>query len=147
MTDHSGLLIHQFAAREDSEVWNSTNVESSRQLLLLVGVDFENDGMAGHVGSCPRNLGGSSSAGSAPLSPEIHKNRNIRTLNDLIKQLCVRLKRLIHRGQRSLARAAATCFRKVLRANTILLATLFTASNDRHYPLRRNQNPAIPVFR
>jgi hypothetical protein len=147
MTDDSGLLIHQFAAREDSEVWNSTNVESSRQLLLLVGVDFEDDGMAGHVGSGARNLGRNSPAGSAPLSPEIHKNRNIRTLDDLIEQLFVCLKRLVHRGQRSLARAAATCFRKVLRANTILLATLFTASNDRHCPLQRDQNPAISLFR
>jgi hypothetical protein len=147
MTDDSGLLIHQFAAREDSEVWNSTNVESSRQLLLLVGVDFENDGMPGHVGSDPRHLGGSSMARSAPLSPEIHKNRNIRTLNDLVEQFVVRLKRFINRGQRSLARATATRVRKVFRTNSILLATLFTASNDRHYPLRRNQNPAIPVFR
>jgi hypothetical protein len=136
VTDDSGLLTHQFAARENGEVWNSTNVESSRQLLLLVGVDFEDDGMACHVDSGPRDLWGSSPARSAPLSPEIDKNRNIRTLNDLVEQLVVSLKRFINWQKGNLARTAAACVRKMLRANTISLTTALADSYRRHLHLR-----------
>lgn len=132
MTDDSGLLANELAAREDSEVWNSSNVESSRQLLMLVRIDLEDDGMAGHVGGCARNLWRRCPAWSAPLSPEIDKHRNPGTLNDLIEQFVVRLQRFIGRRQRSFTCAATACVREVLCANTIFLATLFTASNRRH---------------
>jgi hypothetical protein len=136
VTDDSGLLVDEFAAREDSEVWNSSNVESSRQLLMLVRIDLEDDGMAGHIGGCARNLWRRSPAGSAPLSPEIDKHRNLRTLNDLVEQFIVRLQRFIDRWERSFTCAATACVREVLHANTIFLTTLFTASNRRHRHLR-----------
>jgi|ERR1700733_5059271 len=136
VTDDSGLLADKFAARENSEVWNSSNVESSRQLLMLVRIDLEDDGMAGHVVGCARNLWRRSPAGSAPLSPEIDKNRNFRTSNNLVEQFVVRLQGFIDRRQRGLACAATACVREVLCANTIFLATLCTFSNCRHRHLR-----------
>jgi hypothetical protein len=132
VTDHSSLLVYQLAAREHSEVWNSTNVESSRQSLLLVGIHLEDDGMAGHIAGSLRNFGSGSPAWPAPLGPEIYQDRNTRALNDLIEQLIVRLKRLIAWGQLSFASSATASVRKVLRANSIFLSALFAASNDRH---------------
>jgi len=145
MTNDSCLLADELAGREDGEVWNSANVESSRQLLVLVSVDFEDDGTAGHVGGRAGDLWSRCPAGPAPLSPEIDKNRNLRTLNDLVEQLFVRLQRFINRGQRSLAGAATTCIRKMLRTDTIFLTTLFTATNGRHRHLQ--SNPSLHTIR
>jgi hypothetical protein len=111
MTDDSGLLTDQSAAGENSEVGNSTNVESCRQSLLLVGVDFEDDGTACHVAGCTRNFRGGSPARSAPFGPEIDKDRNPRTLNYLVEQLIVRLKWLVDRRKWNLARTATACVR------------------------------------
>jgi hypothetical protein len=67
-------------------------------LLVLVRVDFEDDGSPGHIGGRARNLWRYSPAWSAPLGPEVDKYRNLRPLNDLVEQLFVRLQRLIDRG-------------------------------------------------
>jgi hypothetical protein len=138
VTDDSGLLTNQSAARENSQVWNSTNVESRSQSLLLVGVDFEDDGTPCHVGSGPRDLWGSGPARSAPFGPEIDKNRNLRPLNYLVEQLIVRLKRPVDRRKWNLARTATACVRKMLRANAIFLTTSLADSYRRHRHLRSN---------
>jgi hypothetical protein len=85
VANDSGLLADELTAGEDSEVWNSSDVETSRQLLVFVGVDFENNGMPSHVGGRPRHLWGCSPTGPAPLCPEIDKHRNVRALNDFIE--------------------------------------------------------------
>jgi hypothetical protein len=138
VTDDSGLLTDQSAARENSKVWNSTNVESSRQSLLLVGVDFEDDGTACHVAGGACNFRGGSPAWSAPLRPEIDKDRNLCTLNYFVEQFIVRLKRLVDRRKWNLARTATACVREMLRANTIFLTTALADSYRRHRHLRSN---------
>jgi hypothetical protein len=145
VTDDSGLLTDQSAAREDSEIWNSTNIESSRQSLLLVGIDFEDDGMARHVAGCTRNFRGGSPAWSAPFGPEVDKDRNLCILDDLVEQLIVRLKRLVDRRKWNLARAATACVREVLRANTIFLTTALADSYRRHRHLRSDIESRMSV--
>jgi hypothetical protein len=91
VTHDSGLLVDQLAAGEDSEVRNSANVESSRQWLVLVGVNFQDDSAASHIGGRARDLWCRCPAGTAPFGPEIDKNRNLRALNYLIEELLVHL--------------------------------------------------------
>jgi hypothetical protein len=144
MANHSGLLVHQLPTRKNGEVRNSSDVKSSRELLIFISVDLQNNRMPCHVGSRTRHLGSSSPTRSTPLCPEIDKHRYLRTLNDLVEQLFVRLHRFIDRRQRSLTCAATPSVRKVLRANTIFLTTLFTNSNRRHrHLLRWNPNQII----
>jgi hypothetical protein len=147
VTHDSSLLAYKLPAGEDSKIWNSSNIESSRQLLVLVGVHFEDDRTSGHIGGRARNLWSRCPARPAPLSPEIDKHRHLRTLNHLVEQFIVRLHRLVNRRQRSLARAATARVRKVFGADTIFLTTLFTASNRRHSHLRSTSNLVIQTVR
>ncbi len=49
MIDDSGLLLDELAGGEDGEVGDAAHGEACGQLLVFVGVDLEDDGLAGHV--------------------------------------------------------------------------------------------------
>ena len=77
MTDQSGLLVYEPASGEDSEVRNSAHIVSSSQLLVLVGVDLQNNGAASHLGRCSCNLWGGRVTGATPFGPEINEYRHL----------------------------------------------------------------------
>jgi hypothetical protein len=77
MTDYSGLLAYELAGGEDSEVRDSTDIESGGQLLLLVGVDLQNDGASRHISRCSCDLRSCRVTGSTPFSPEIDEYGNL----------------------------------------------------------------------
>jgi hypothetical protein len=77
MTDNSSLLAYELAAGEDSEVRDSTNIESGGQLLLLVGVDLQNDGATRHISRCPCDLRSCRVTWSTPFRPEIDEYGNL----------------------------------------------------------------------
>jgi len=76
MTDNSGLLPDEFSRGEHSEVWDAAYGEPCGELLMLIGVDLEDEGATRHVLCGARDLWGGGVTRSAPISPEVDKDGN-----------------------------------------------------------------------
>ena len=77
MTDDSCLLAYELAAGENSEVRDPTDVESGGQLLLLVGVNLQNDGTTRHISRRSCDLRSCRVTGTTPFRPEIDEYGNL----------------------------------------------------------------------
>jgi hypothetical protein len=77
MTDDSSLLAYELAGGEDREVRDSTDIESGGQLLLLVGVDLQNDGTTRHISRCSCDLRSCRVTGTTPFRPKIDEYGNL----------------------------------------------------------------------
>jgi hypothetical protein len=97
MTDDSGLLAYELARGEDSEVRDSPDIEPGGQLLLLVGVDLQNNGTTRHISRCSCHLRSRRVTWSTPFRPEIDEYGNLRAVKDLIKELLIDRKRFVDR--------------------------------------------------
>ena len=89
--DHSSLLPDEFAGREDGEVGNAAHREPCCKLLMLIRVDFENNGLTGHILCGARDLGCSCATRATPISPEVDEDGNTGTLDDFVKECSVDL--------------------------------------------------------
>ena len=76
MIDDSSLLPDEFAGGEDGKVGNAAYGEPCCKLLVLIGVDFEDDSLTCHIlcGACDLGRGGAT--GAAPISPEVDEDWN-----------------------------------------------------------------------
>jgi hypothetical protein len=95
--DDAGLLADELAGREDGEVGDAAYVVTRCELLIAVGIDFEDDGVAREVLSGACDLGCGCAAGSAPVGPEVHEDRNAGALDDLVEERCIYLQGLVER--------------------------------------------------
>jgi len=129
---NSSLLMDELAREEDGEVWDTAYIEARGELLVLVGVNFENYCIACHVFCGTRDLRCGSAAGTAPVSPEIDENGNAGALDNLVEEGCINLQRFIKRRQGSFTCAAAAGVGKVVRGEAVLLATALAGSYRRH---------------
>jgi hypothetical protein len=133
VTDDSRLLPNELSAGEDGEVGDAAHSESSGKLLMLVGVDFEHDGLTSHIlcGAC--DLGCRGVARAAPLCPEIDKDGNPRALENLIEECSVNLQGFVLWRQWGFAcTAPAGVVRKMARCDPVLLATVLARSYCGH---------------
>jgi len=128
----ASLLFHKFACRKDSEVGDTAHIEPCGELLVFVGINFQHEGVSRHILRRARNLWSGSATRPTPLRPEVNENGDARVFDNLVEKHSVYLQRLVERWQRSFTRSATACVGKVICSNTILLATLFAASNCRH---------------
>ena len=76
MTNNSGLLLDELSCGEDSKVRDAAYGEPSGELLVLIGVDLEDEGATRHVLCGARDLWGGGVTRSAPISPEVDKDGN-----------------------------------------------------------------------
>ena len=132
MIDNPGLLLDELACGKDREVGDTPYRVSCRELLIFVGVDFENDGVTGHILCRACDLGCSGATGSAPVGPEVHEDRNAGALDDLVEERGVDLQGFIERSEWIFARAASASVREVIGSEAVFLAAAFAGSYDRH---------------
>jgi hypothetical protein len=132
MPNDASLLFHKFASRENSKVGDAAYLEPCCELLVLVCIDLQHKSVSRHILRRARNLWSGSVTRPAPLRPEVNKNRDARVLDDLVEERRVYLQRLVERWQRSFTGSTTASFGKVICSNTILLTTLFAASDRRH---------------
>jgi hypothetical protein len=126
------LLEDRFAAREDEEVGDASDLVAGGELWVGFGIHFEHDGFAGHVSGGLGYLRGGHAAWSTPLCPEVDKDRDGRVLEDLVKEGRVDREWLGERRQLGLASSAATGSAEVFGGDTILLLALGAGANDGH---------------
>src|SRR5678815_416805 len=107
MADESSLLGDEFAGVEDGKVRDSAHVVPSGEFVVLLGVDLEDEGTALRVDRGLFDLGGGHAAGTAPLGPEVHEDRNAGILDDLVEQGSVGGDRLVDGSELVFAVAAA----------------------------------------
>jgi hypothetical protein len=89
--DNPGLLFDELAGREDGKIGNAAYRKSCSELLVFISIDFEDDGMAGHILCGAGNLGGGRMTRAAPLGPKIDEDRNAGVLDDLIEERSIDL--------------------------------------------------------
>jgi hypothetical protein len=130
--NNSRLLFDEFAGGKDSEVGDTSYGVPCGELLVFIGVDLENYGVAGHFPCGARDLRCSSATGAAPICPEVDEDRNARALDDFVEECSVNLKRLIKRRERSFARPASASIRQMARGETVFLTTLLAGPYRRH---------------
>jgi hypothetical protein len=128
----SGLLLDELSGREDGEVRDATHGETCRELLVLIGVDLEDNGLARRVLCCARDLWSGGAARAAPVSPKVYEDGNSRALDNLVEECCINLNRFVEWRQRGFARAATAGVRQVGSCNPIFLAASFARSYHRH---------------
>jgi hypothetical protein len=132
VTNNSGLLLDELSGSEYGEVWDAAYRKPCCELLVLIGVDFEDEGLTRHVFCGARDLRGGCATGAAPVSPEVDQDRNARVLDDFVEERSVDLHGLIERWQRGFACAATAGVRKVVRSDAVFLTTALAYSYRRH---------------
>jgi hypothetical protein len=132
MIDDSGLLPDDFAGGKDGKVGDAADGVSRSELLVAIRVDLEDDSLTRHLFCRTGNLRSRSAARSAPVRPEVDKNRNPGTLDNLIEEFSINWQRFVKRRQRSFARAASACIRKMICSESVFLTTALTGSYRRH---------------
>ena len=100
---------------------------------MLVGIDLEDDGLAGHVLCGARDLGGGGAAGAAPVGPEVDEDGDARALDDLVEERGVDLQGLVERGKGVFAGAASAGVGEVICGDAVFLATAVAGSDRRHW--------------
>jgi hypothetical protein len=131
--DDSGLLFDELAGGEDGEVRDASYRVPRGQVLIFIGVDFEDDSVACHFLCRARNFRCGGATGTAPVGPEVDQNRDAGTLNDLVEESGVDLQGFIERWKLIFARAASTGVREVIGREAIFLTAAFAGSYDRHW--------------
>jgi hypothetical protein len=131
--DDARLLFDELAGGKNGEVRDAAYGKSCSELLVFVGVNFENDSVTRHILCGTRDLGGCGSAWAAPFSPEIDEDRNARALDNLVEECGIDLQWFVEWGQRVLACAASAGIRKMVRGEAVFLAARFADSYRRHW--------------
>jgi hypothetical protein len=139
VTNNSGLLFDELSSGEDSEVRDAAYSEPCCELLVLVSVDLEDDGLTRHVPCGTRDFWGGGSTRAAPVSPEVDQDGNTRALDNLVEEGSVDRYRFVKRGQRSLAGATTSGVRQVVRRDAVLLAAALADSYRRHLLLQSSR--------
>ncbi len=132
MTDHSSLLANKLTCMEDGEIGDTANVIAGRKLLVLVGVDLQDDGSSGHIFCGPGDLRSCRPARPAPIRPEVDQDGDAGVSHNLVEQDCIHRKRLIERWKGILARAATSGICKVIGGKAVFLTTAVAGSNRGH---------------
>jgi hypothetical protein len=130
--DYASLLFDEFAGREDSEVRDAAYVIACGKLLVFVGVDFENHGLAGEVFCGARNFRGCGAAGTAPVGPKVDEDGYARALDDFVEECGVDLQGFVKRGEWVFACTAPASVRQMVCGYTVFLATGGAGSDGRH---------------
>ncbi len=108
-----------FPALKHHKVRDRPNLIQIRQFRVRLRVHLEDQSPPRHLLRQQLDLGRRRKAWSAPGSPEVHQNRNLRILNDRQEIAAVRFDRLVRRSERRFTGSAASCIRQVLRRNAI----------------------------
>lgn len=132
MSHQPGLLRDQPPALEDREVRNPAHVVPRRKLLIVLGIDLQDQGATLRIRRRAGHLGSSHVAWSAPLRPEVHQHRNACLTHNLVEKLHIHGNRLVDRSQLILAVTAPPRVRKMTRGDAIFLATVRAATNQGH---------------
>jgi hypothetical protein len=85
VTHNSGLLPDKLSGGEYAEVRDATYAEPCGELLVPIGVDLEDEGLARHILCSARHLWSGGATRAAPVSPDIDKDRTARVLNDFVE--------------------------------------------------------------
>jgi hypothetical protein len=96
--DEARLLFDKLAGEKNGEVRDAAYGKSCSELLVFVGVNFENDGVARHILCGARDLGGGGSARAAPFGPEIDEDRNAGALDNLVEECGIDLQWFVEWG-------------------------------------------------
>jgi hypothetical protein len=132
VTNNSGLLLDELSGGEDGKVRDAAYGEPSGELLVLIGVDLEDEGATHHVLCGARDLWGGGATRSAPISPEVDQDGNARVLDNLVKERSIDLHGFVERWQRGFACAATARVRQMVRSDAVFLATVLAYSYRRH---------------
>ena len=100
------LLDDDAAVLQDHEVWNALDVIPRGNFGMLLGIDFEHEGPAGHCCGHSFDFRSRRSTRPTPGRPEIHQDRERGLLNDLVEELLIGIDRFGQWCERDLARAA-----------------------------------------
>ena len=132
MINKSGLLLDELSSGEDGEVRDATYRETCGELLVLIGVDLEDEGLTRHVLCGARDLWSGGATWAAPVCPEIDQDGNARVLDDFVEECSVHLQGFVEWRQRRFACTATTGVRQVGGGDAIFLAASFAHSYHRH---------------
>jgi hypothetical protein len=100
--------------------------------VVLLGVYFEDDGVASHVGGGAGDFGCGHAAGTAPVCPEIDQNRDGCGLCDLVEEFGVDLDGLVDGRERVFALAATAGVSQMFCSDAVFAATVFAGADDGH---------------
>src|SRR5579871_3236597 len=100
--------------------------------MVLLGIDLEDDGLAGHVGGGAGDLGCGHSTGTAPVGPEVDQDGNGCGLSDFVEELGVDGDGLMERREGGFALAAAAGLCQMLCGDAVFAATVFAGADHGH---------------
>ncbi len=103
------LLVDKLSSAKHEEIGDAADIVAGGELWMFVGVDFENDGLAGEVGGGAGDFRRSHAAGAAPVGPEIDEHGDACVLEDVVEEPGVGGDGLADRRQCVLAGASAAC--------------------------------------
>src|SRR5215475_9072425 len=132
MVHHACSLNYRAALVKHCEVRDPTDIESSRQLGIALGIYLDDDGTASHVCGRPLYLGRRQAAGTAPFCPEIRKHWNPGVLHDFIELIGINFQGFIRRRNGGFAHAAPAGIGKVSSWYAVLTITCPARPNNAH---------------